>query len=449
MPDLPVQLSIILMAFAGLFTQPTWLHAQCLAIGALLCQGPRRVTSILRVMGLAKVKRFEKYHRVLNRAQWNNLKAAQILLGLLVLLLPAHYPLLLPIDDTLERRQGKRIKAKGYYRDACRSTEQQVVTCWGLKWVCLMLIVPLPWNNRPWALPVMTLLAPSREANTQRGRAHKTVIDWAIVMVRVLSRWLKRSWVLLGDGGFACARLGWCCVNREVTLISRLRLDAALYVFPAPPRTGTAGRPREKGRRATSLTQLAQAQEAAWTTQQVNGYGNTPRTVWLQSGIHLWYTGYSKPLPIRWVLIADPHGKQRPQAFFSTDLTLAPAQIVNWFVLRWSIEVTFEEARAHLGVETQRQWSDKAIARTTPLLFGLFSLTCLMAKELLKTHTLPVLSAAWYDKKGQATFSDILALVRRTIWASRYFGGSSVRPESPKIPLALQEALLDQLAFAT
>jgi len=449
MPELPAQISMVLSAFAVLFTQPTWVHAQLLLIGALLCQGPRRVTSILRAMGLAQAKRFEKYHRVLNRAQWNSVKAAQILLGLLVALLPADYPLLLPIDDTLERRKGKRIKAKGVYRDACRSSEQHVVTCLGLKWICLMLIVPLPWNLRPWALPVMTVLAPSREANAARNRYHKTSIDWAMVIVRVISRWLKRPWALIGDGGFACARLGWACLKQGAILVSRLRLDAALYEFPAPPRTGKAGRPPEKGRRVSSLAQRAKATGEQWLTAQVNWYGHQRKTVWLQTGIHLWYTHESKPLPIRWVLAADPTGKQRTEAFFSTDLELAPEQIVNWFVLRWSIEVTFEEARAHLGFETQRQWSDKAIARTTPVLLGLFSLACLMAKELLKTQVLPVLSTAWYDKKGQATFSDILAFVRRAIWAARYFGGSRSGVKSPKIPSELQEALLDQLAFAT
>ena len=131
------------------------------------------------------------------------------------------------------------------------------------------------------------------------------------------------------------------------------------------------------------------------------------------------------------------------EAFFSTDTKLSAEQIVHWFVFRWNIEVTFEETRAHLGIETQRQWSDKAIARSTPSLMALFSLLCLFAKEMLKTQSLPVASTAWYDKKGQATFSDIIALVRRSIWAKKYFDDSAFDADYVKIRPELINALID------
>ncbi len=141
----------------------------------------------------------------------------------------------------------------------------------------------------------------------------------------------------------------------------------------------------------------------------------------------------------------DPD-KNEAEAFFSTDLQLAPEQIINWFVLRWNIEVTFEETRAHLGIETQRQWSDKAIARTTPSLMALFSLICLFAREILKDQTLPILSTAWYNKKSEATFSDILALVRRSIWSENYFNDSTSDAEYMKIKRPQWDVLIDQLA---
>jgi hypothetical protein len=206
-----------------------------LLTGAILCQGARRVSTILRVMGLSQEKRFEKYHRVFNRARWNSITGAKILLGLLLPLLPASFPVLIVVDDTIERRNGRKIKAKGCYRDACRSTEENVITCYGLKWVCLMLIVPMPWCQRPWTLPFMTILAPSKKCNQVRGRRHKTSIDWTIIAMRVISRWLKRGYTLIGDGGFACIRLGHACKKQNVTLVSRLRLDAALYDLPPTP----------------------------------------------------------------------------------------------------------------------------------------------------------------------------------------------------------------------
>ncbi len=249
MQSLSRGMAAVLDSFSHLFTLPTWAHIQVLLMGAILCQGARRVSSILRVMGLSKEKRFEEYHRVLNRAKWNSMAGAKILLGLLVQLLPESLPILIVVDDTIERRSGKKIKAKGCYRDACRSTQKLVVKCFGLKWVCLMLIVPLPWCKRPWTLPFMTILAPSKKANKARNREHKTSIDWTIIAIRVIARWLKRAFILIGDGGFACIRLGHACLKNNIILVSRLRLDAALYELAPNPGQGKLGRRREKGER--------------------------------------------------------------------------------------------------------------------------------------------------------------------------------------------------------
>lgn len=253
MRTLPQGMAAILKPFSSLFTVPTWKHMLVLLTGAILCQGARRVSSILRIMGLSQERRFEKYHRVLNLAKWNSIACAKILLGLLVQILPASLPILIVVDDTIERRNGRKIKAKGCYRDACRSTQKLVVKCYGLKWVCFMLIVPLPWCKRPWALPFMTILAPSKKANIAKNREHKTSVDWTILAVRLIARWLRRAFILIGDGGFACIRLGHSCVKNKVTLVSRLRLDVALYELAPTPAKGQLGRRREKGERFSSL----------------------------------------------------------------------------------------------------------------------------------------------------------------------------------------------------
>lgn len=447
--SLPQSFSRVFNLFRELFTEPTWCHVQVLLLGAILCQGARRVSTILRIMGLGQEKRFEKYHRVLNRAQWSCVSGAKILLGLLIQLLPESWPILIVVDDTIERRSGKKIKAKGCYRDACRSTQKLVIKCFGLKWVCFMLIVPLPWCKRPWALPFMTILAPSKKCNEARGRKHKTSVDWTILAVRTISRMLKRAFILIGDGGFACIELGHACIKSSATLISRLRLDSALYGFaPNPDETkNKRGRKKEKGDRLASLKTLANDPTQSWETTEINWYENTKKTVKILFGNALWYSSGEKPLPIRWVLVLDPKTNQA-EAFFSTDLKMAPETIVNNFVLRWNIEVTFAESRAHLGVETQRQWSDKAIARTTPALMALFSLVCLFAKEMIKTKTLSIAKTAWYDKKGDATFSDVIAFVRREIWASNYFNDSANADDSIKINRDTWETLMDQLVRA-
>jgi hypothetical protein len=234
---------------------------------------------------------------------------------------------------------------------------------------------------------------------------------------------------------------------QPVTIVTRLRLDAALYE-PAPPRKrGKKGAPRKKGERQPSLNERLSDPSTVWARQSVRWYGGVLREVELASGTAVWYHSAKPVVPLRWVLIRDPLGAFEPQALLSTDQEVLAAQIVEWFVLRWQLEVTFEEARAHLGVETQRQWSDLAIVRTTPALLGLFSLITLFAHQFLQGRVLTVRQAAWYQK-ALPTFSDTLALVRRKLWPISISWMSGTKDDVVIIPKALFDRLTDTLAFA-
>lgn len=437
----------VLAVFSSEFSMPTWKNIQILLIGAILCRGSRRISNILRVMGLSSIRNFSKYHRVLSRAEWNGLALAKILLGLLIKLLPESWPIVVAVDETLERRRGKKIKAKGLYRDAVQSSQSNVVTSFGLKWECMMLIVPLPWCKRPWALPFLTLLAPSKKSNEKAGRRHKTSLEWTRQMVKLISRWLRRPWILVGDGAYACMDLAAACIKQKVTLISRLRLDAQLFQFPVYEKK-KLGRKPIKGERIY-LKDLLIDEKQAWQTGIADWYGGEKKVVEYLTFICLWYHAGKMPIPLRIVLIKTPNGKNEAETFFSTDLNLEPVQIINYFVLRWNIEVTFEETRANLGVETQRQWSDKAIARTTPLLMGLYSVITLVAFKMNQIKALVSMEAAsWYDKNGELTFSDILALVRRDIWFQKNFSKSENRPDLRKCTDKMINALIYQLSMA-
>lgn len=438
----------ILAAFSSEFTRPTWKNIQTLFIGAILCRGARRITSILRVMDLQNERNFTKYHRVLSRAQWSGLALSKILLGMLIKILPQSWPILIAVDETLERRRGKKIKAKGIYRDAVRSSQSKVITCFGLKWECMTLILPLPWCKRPWALPFLTVLSPSRKANDTAGRRHKTSIDWTRQMALLVSRCLKRPWVLLGDGAYACMDLARTCIKQGATLISRLRLDAQLFEFPEAVPEGKRGRKPVKGKRI-NLKDLVDDSTQAWQSLTVNWYGGEQRTIECLSFICLWYHAGQPPLTLRIVLVKTPNGKNVAETFFSTNVKNSPLQIINWFVLRWNIEVTFEEVRAHLGVETQRQWSDKAIQRSTPLLMGLYSLVTLIAIKMNETKAIIVQeTTSWYDKNGELTFSDIIVAVRRSIWSKRYFSKSLKNDDLLKITDQQVNSLIYHLALA-
>jgi len=417
----PPAILTYLLPFSILFSRPVWKNALVLIFGTILAKGKRTVTSCLRVMGLKNEENFPKYHWVLSHAKWSSLMASKILLGLIIKFVGKQTPLVMIIDETLERRKGKKIKAKGCYRDAVRSSEKNVVKCFGLKWITLTVLVKFPWSERRWALPFMTVLEPSERSNQASKKRHKTSVDWSIQMFKQVRRWLPEvALTVLGDGGFATAALCWECLWLKISLVSRLRIDARLYDLPPERHSGTRGRPPKKGKKLMSFKDMLNVEGLPWKEVEVNGYGGKRCKVKYISNTALWHVESYEPVPIRWVLVVDPTGKVDPVPLFSTDVNLSGEQIIELFVERWSIEVTFEEVRAHLGVETQRQWSDGAIARTTPVLMGLFSLVSLMANEFLGDEKLEKGEAAWYQKDN-GTFSDVLTLIRKELWRWRYF----------------------------
>jgi hypothetical protein len=451
MLTVPQDFSTLLTTFAPLFTKRVWHHVQVLIVGAILAPGKRTVTAALRVMGLAHAKSFQQYHRVFNRAVWSSLAGSRLLLLLLVHILAPTGPLIMGLDDTLERRRGAKIRAKGIYRDPVRSSHSHLVKASGLRWLSLMLLVPIPWAKRVWSLPFLTALAPSERYHQERGQRHKKLTDWARQMLLVVRRWLpERALVIVTDSSFAVITLLWRIrqLPNPVYCITRLRLDAALY-DPAPPRKPRQnGRPRLKGKRLPTLARILANPATCWHTVTARGwYGETERMVEITSATAVWYHSGMPPLPIRWVLVRDPQGKFEPQALLCTDLMVEPVQILEWFVLRWRLEVTWQEARAHLGLETQRQWNELAIARTTPALLGLFSIVTLLAGRLAREEALPVRQAIWY-RKSQPTFADAIAAVRQFLWTSTHFYMSPAKADMVEIPSTLLNRLTDTLCYA-
>jgi hypothetical protein len=402
-------------------------------------------------MGLAEERRFGKYHRVLSRAVWSSRKVAQQLLKHLIGTFAPSGVLVMGIDDTIERRKGKRIRAKGIYRDAVRSSESEVVKVSGLRWLSLMLLVEIPWAKRVWALPFLSVLAPSERYHQEQGVRHKTLTDWTRQMLKQVRRWvLERRIVVVGDSSFAVLDL-LASVSQwphPIHLVNRLRLDAALYEPALPRQPHQMGRTRRKGKRLPKLSERLQDPTTTWQSVVLPGwYGNTERQLDYTTGTAVWYHTGKPVVPLRWVLVRDPKAQFAPQAFLCTDLNATPSDILLWFRQRWQVEVTFEEVRAHLGAETQRQWSDLAIARTTPTLLGLFSLVTLFAHYLQMNHPFQLPAAAWYSKTVP-TFVDALATVRRTLWFARLFPGSAQPPTSEQVPPEFVEIWCDLLCYA-
>jgi hypothetical protein len=444
----PPILLTLMEAFRGFFTAPVFDHVLVLVTGAVLTPGKRTVSAVLRIMGLGQAGGFALYHHVLSQACWDSRAIARKLLAMILdRFLPAG-PVIIGIDDTIERRWGQKIAARGIYRDPVRSSHGHFVKASGLRWLSFMAMIPLPLAQRRWALPFLTLLAPSQRHDDIKGKRHKSLVDWARQGILQIKRWLPgRLIIIVADSSFAAIEL-IAAVRRHVCFVTRLRLDANLFA-PPPERRRGRGRPAKKGRKLRKLADILADPATVWTTIVMAAwYGGKRCPLEFTTGTAVWYHSGSPPVPIRWVLVRDPAGIRKPQAFLCTDLNASPADILGWYVHRWSMETTFEETREHLGVETQRQWSDLAVARTTPALLGLFSLVTLWAAEAKIVVTLHPRSAAWYVKDAM-TFSDALATVRRVLWDLPNLSTSRQNPENVEIPAALLERLLEAVCYTT
>jgi len=338
--------SIIITTFAPFATiflkTKTWNKALLLVTGALLCRGGRTVCSALRVLGMKGETRFDKYHRVLSRDNWSPFKGSKILLKQILKRNTA--PVIIAIDEHIERRNGRKIKAKGCYRDAVRSSKGFLVRCFGLKWITVMVCARFSWAGRTFALPFLTVLAHSVKVTEQGGRTHKTTIDWAIQIVKQIRNWLpEKSIIFTGDGGFASAALAWTCLKHNVSLVTRLRIDARLFNFPKL-RAGP-GRPSKKGWKLLSPEKMFKVPNFHWSNAEVKWYKGGMKIIEYITVTCLWHvTGYD-PVPIRLVLMRDPEGKYQSVPLMSTDVNLTATKIIEAFVVRWNQEVTHREVR--------------------------------------------------------------------------------------------------------
>lgn len=417
MSSLSQNILSVLLPFSVLFSKPSWQKALTLLLGAVICTGKRTVCAALRAMGLGTQPGFSNYHHLLNRVEWSALKAAKILFFMVQAFVDDRCPLVLLVDETLERRRGKKIKAKGYYRDAVRSSQSRVVNTMGLKWLVMALSVKLPFMSRALALPFLSVLEPSKKCNEAKKQRHKTSLHWTSQMILQVRRWVgkARALILVGDGGFAAGQLAIDCIRFGVSLVSRLKMNAALFDFPAEKRPGQRGRVARKGVRLKNFKQMLSLEGLPWKEMEVIGYGGKKRIARVLSSTCMWGADGVTPIPIRWVLVVDPTEKLDPLPLMSTDPLMLPERMIELFIDRWGLEVTFEESREHLGVETQRQWSDRAIARSTPTLMGLYSCVCLMANQLKQVEPLKPETTSWHSKEHVA-FSDMLRAVRMVIW---------------------------------
>lgn len=438
MTDLPSSILNIFALFAQLFSRPVFKSTLQLFCGHILCKNRRTVAEVLRQVGLKNIKNYSKYHWVLSSAKWSALQGAKTLLLALSKLCPKD--IIISIDTTIERRKGEKIKGLGRQRDAVRSTKKFKVLTMGLNWLVCAIHVKFPWTTSTWACPFFSvLMPPERPLSSSKNKAdlnkktrHKTLNEWTSQSVRIFAKWIGhfKNIIIVADSSFATYILANTCIDKSISLISRMRLDARTFEFPFK---SSKGRPRLVGKRLPTFQDLLKDTSQIWEEIVVRWYGNSTKKALMLTGTCLWYGYGIRPVPIKWVMVRIG---DEVVVLFSTKLDHTPQYIIETFVERWKLETTFEESRRHLGVETQRQWNDLAIGRTTPCLFASYSIINLMAYEEMniKNEEIPIQKASWY-KKEHVCFSDILNYLRTALLEHKYFSHIDKKRDLKKSPL--------------
>lgn len=422
MSTLPSDILQILQPFSKIFSNKrSWMLASFLLVPLILAKGGRTVCRLLRFAGLKGERAFDKYHKLLNRANWNMLRGSKILLQAILRGSSAKDTVYIAIDEHLERRRGPKIKAIGCYRDAVLSTSRRKVKSFGLKWMNVAVLKSFSWSKNIFALPFLTVLTRSKESDLRNSKRHKSTTDWMCQIVKQIRRWLgNKRVVIVTDGGLNSVEMALTTLKNGMHWVTRLPCNARLYDFP-PVQTGR-GRPRVRGAQLEKPSVMLARNNLPWKQEIVRWYGGIRKQIEYVTFTCIRYVDGFPPVPVRIVLLRDPMCQFESMALMgvSCDMSLQAIEMIEQFVGRWNLEVTFREAREHLGIETQRQWSDKAIARTTPILFSLYSLILLIADNLNVQEPVQPVTAAWY-LKSNVTFSDTLAMVRKKLWQNSNF----------------------------
>jgi hypothetical protein len=447
---LPRAAEPLLSRFSIAFTPRTFQRVLLLFVGSVLALGRHTVTRALwsaRTLA-AGSGHFTDYHRVFSRARWSLWPLGKALAAMVLELVPEGESVVCPVDDTTPQHKGKHVYGKGRHRDNCRSTRSHTVWVFGHKWVVLSVNVEFTFASRPWALPALAALYRPKELDEKEGRRHKTTLDLARQLVAVLVHWFpRRKFILLGDGGYASHELARFCHRhrRHVSLVSLLHPRANLYTPPPPRREGQSGRPRVKGAKLPAPEDVAARSKRKRST--VGWYGGKKRRVEFVSGTGHWYKGGGGLVPVRWVFVHDLDGTHEDRYFYCTDPSLSPSRIVTLYTGRWSIEVTFQEARQHLGFHTPRSWTRASVLRTAPCLLGCWSLVCVIYHRHTHGEGSRPPSTAWYEK-AEPTFADAVASVRRLLWSRTVLKQADRHKAFQKLPSDLRAMLLDQLTRA-
>ncbi|MBV8071908.1 MAG: transposase [Acidobacteriaceae bacterium] len=467
--------------FAPAFFHPTYQRFLVLMVAATLTTGRRTVANLLRTLGHLHHGDPSTYQHVLSMRHWSTMDLARILIRFILKHFVGDGPVMLAGDDTVDEHRGAKVYGKGCHRDPVRSTHSHTAFRWGHKWVVLAILVRFPFASRPWALPVLVALyrpEAKPKANTSRSkkkpkdkskakakrrakrraeiardasgrplRRHKTPPELLRQLLAVLVHWFPdRQFIIAADGGYATHALARFAHRHQdhLTLVSLFYKDANLYEPPPEVAAKTTGRPRKKGKKLPSPEVVVA--EASRERLAVSWYGGGHREVEAVRGTAHWYKGGEGLVPVTWVYVHDRTGTHRDTYLFSTNEKMETGTIISTYTGRWSIETTFEECRAYLGLETTRGRVERTVLRAAPCLFGLYSVVSLLYASIPGREALG--PAVTYRGKVGITFSDAITVVRRELWREGVFEAHGQSGVFQKLPEPIQSLLMTMLAPA-
>lgn len=384
--QLPTEARLLLQEFAPAFAESVFERWVILLLGAILTTGRHTIQNILRTVGPIASGHFSSYHRVFSMRRWAMWRVARILASLIIRHWVPKGDIFLAGDDTVDEHRGKNVYGKGCHRDAVRSTQKYTAYRWGHQWVVLCILVRFPFASRLWALPVLVALYRSKKWNKKHNRRHHTPPELMRRLLALLLRWFPdRKFVFAGDGNFNTHELARFAHKTRAHL--------------------------------TLVTRTAH-----------------------------WYRAGEGLVPVRWVFVHDLTGTHRDEYFFSTDIEMTSKAIIETYTGRWNIETTFQEARAHLGLESTRGWTRNTVLRAAPCLLGLYSVIALLYASL-PTQKTESASVNWHGK-NTITFSDAITAVRRWLWTDWVFETSGDAGALRTIGRQVREVILYALAPA-
>lgn len=445
---IPPRIWNLLERFSSAFTRPTFGRFVLLTLAAVLTTGARTVSNLIRTLQGLLPGDASSYRRVFSKRVWSSWTLGRCLASTIITLLADKDGVIhLAGDDTVDEHRGVKVYGKGCHRDAVRSSKTHTAYRWGHRWVTLSIAVKLPFaKKRRWALPILCALYRPKKWNEEHGKRHKTPAEIMQSLLCLLLRWFPdRRFRVSLDGGYATHELAVFahCHRRQLTLVSRFYGNANLYEPPTPSRG--PGRPRKKGAKMATPEQVVKMTKKR-RQLTVGWYGGQKRKVETVTGTGHWHKGGRGLVPVRWVFVHDLTGTHRDEFFFTTELRLTPKLVIETYTERWSLEVTYEEARAYVGLGTTRCRVKNSVEREAPFLFGLYSIIVLLYVSL------PIPGGQRYRinwaGKDTTTFSDVITSVRRWLWENWIFGAAKPADGFAKIPEPIKDAVLTALAPA-